>query len=230
MKGSERTFTQEELGRYDGKDGRPAYVAVGGIVYDATQSKLWRGGAHARVHQAGTDLTAALQLAPHPADRMDQLPRVGMLDVPALPAAAGPSDAPWYARRMYRMHAHPASVHFPIALCAIASLLQLAALIAHCRTCETVALWNLVLGLASSPLPIVSGLVDWKFQFDGRATPLFVWKMALSAAFVAIGALALSLRYFGGDGIGFVYDILVLTFAPLVLGLGFIGGRITFPS
>jgi len=128
------------------------------------------------------------------------------------------------------MHAHPASVHFPIALCAVASLLQLVALVAHCRTCETVALWNLVLGLASAPLPIVSGLLDWKFQFDGRATKLFVWKIALTVVFVAVGGLALALRFFGGDGVGFLYDLLVLTFAPMVLALGFIGGRITFPT
>ncbi len=227
---SERNFTVEELAQFDGKDGRPAYVAVNGIVYDATQSKLWRSGTHVRVHQAGGDLTTALQLAPHPADRMDRLPRVGVLSAPASAVVPESSAPPWYAALLYKMHAHPASVHFPIALCAVASLLQLAALVVHCKTCETVALWNLVLGLASSPLPIVSGLIDWKFQFDGRATPLFVWKIALSGVFVVVGAAALSLRFFGGEEIGFLYDILVLTFAPMVLGLGFIGGRITFPT
>jgi predicted heme/steroid binding protein/uncharacterized membrane protein len=227
---SERTFTTDELAQYDGKEGRPAYVAVGGIVYDASQSKLWRNGTHVRVHQAGADLSTALQLAPHPADRMERLPKVGVLNAPAAAPAATSSEVPWYAAFLYRMHSHPASVHFPIALCAVASVLQLAALVLHCRTCETVASWNLVLGLASSPLPILSGLVDWRFQFDGRATPLFVWKIGLSAVFVVVGAAALAIRFFGGEGMGFLYDLLVLSFAPLVLALGFIGGRITFPT
>ncbi len=47
-------FTLEELSSYDGKDGRPAYVAVDGIVYDNTE--VFKGGKHYS-HFAGKDLT-----------------------------------------------------------------------------------------------------------------------------------------------------------------------------
>lgn len=49
-----RIFTLEELSYYDGRDGRPAYVAVDGIVYDNTE--VFRDGRHYS-HLAGQELT-----------------------------------------------------------------------------------------------------------------------------------------------------------------------------
>ncbi|WMI79976.1 cytochrome b5 domain-containing protein [Anaerotignum sp. MB30-C6] len=52
-----RYFTLEELAYYDGKDGRPTYVAVNGVVYDVTNIPSWAGGTHFRLN-AGQDLTS----------------------------------------------------------------------------------------------------------------------------------------------------------------------------
>lgn len=52
-----RTFTAEELKKYNGRDGMPAYVAVDGIVYDLTNSKYWKTGTHMKMHEAGGDLS-----------------------------------------------------------------------------------------------------------------------------------------------------------------------------
>ena len=49
-------LTREELAMYDGREGRRAYVAVDGIVYDVTDSIRWVGGVHNRL-EAGQDLT-----------------------------------------------------------------------------------------------------------------------------------------------------------------------------
>ncbi len=35
-----RKFTREELKKYDGKNGRPAYIAYKGKVYDVSDSHL----------------------------------------------------------------------------------------------------------------------------------------------------------------------------------------------
>ena len=35
----EQAFTEESLARFDGRDGRPAYVAYQGKVYDVTGSR-----------------------------------------------------------------------------------------------------------------------------------------------------------------------------------------------
>ena len=43
---NERIFTLEELATYDGKAGRPAYVAVEGTVYDVTNNRAWAAATH----------------------------------------------------------------------------------------------------------------------------------------------------------------------------------------
>lgn len=41
-----RIFTIEELANFDGKNGRAAYVAVNGIVYDVTNNRAWAAATH----------------------------------------------------------------------------------------------------------------------------------------------------------------------------------------
>jgi predicted heme/steroid binding protein len=56
-------FTLEELGKFDGKKGRQAYVAYKGGVYDVTDSSQWLEGDHWG-HAAGEDLTEQMEIAP----------------------------------------------------------------------------------------------------------------------------------------------------------------------
>ena len=73
-----KTFTPEELAKYDGKDGRPAYIAVDGKVYDVTNSEMWKGGKHQGRFQAGKDYSEEIKnLSPHGASKLDGLPVVG---------------------------------------------------------------------------------------------------------------------------------------------------------
>jgi len=72
-------LTAEELHSFDGKDGKPAFIAYGGKIYDVTQSRLWKDGAHARKHLAGHDLSDALRTAPHAEDKILPMPEVGRL-------------------------------------------------------------------------------------------------------------------------------------------------------
>jgi predicted heme/steroid binding protein len=61
----ERTFTRGQLSEFNGKEGRPAYVAYKGKVYDVTGSFQWKEGNHWVIHEAGTDLTREMEDAPH---------------------------------------------------------------------------------------------------------------------------------------------------------------------
>jgi len=79
MVGAERKFTIEELKRYDGKDGRPAYIAHQGKVYDVTDSPLWTSGDHQGLHEAGKDLTAEMNEAPHGEEVLTNMKIVGIL-------------------------------------------------------------------------------------------------------------------------------------------------------
>lgn len=43
---NQRTITAAELAAYTGKNGKPAYVAVNGNVYDVTENRAWAAAAH----------------------------------------------------------------------------------------------------------------------------------------------------------------------------------------
>lgn len=75
---AEKTFTLEELKTYNGEDGALAYVAVDGVVYDVTQSKLWANGKH-NGNIAGKDLSEAINKSPHGKGKLKNLPIVGKL-------------------------------------------------------------------------------------------------------------------------------------------------------
>jgi predicted heme/steroid binding protein len=74
-----KSFSKEELARYNGKNGAPAYIAYKGKVYDASNSFQWRNGRHQVVHNAGEDLTDSLEQAPHGVDMLERLPVIGIL-------------------------------------------------------------------------------------------------------------------------------------------------------
>lgn len=74
-----QTFTLEELAEFNGKDGKPAYVAVGGVVYDVSGVEEWKEGEHKDGVKAGTDATEAIANSPHGADVLTKLPVVGVL-------------------------------------------------------------------------------------------------------------------------------------------------------
>ena len=69
-----------ELSRCDGKDGRPAWIAWRGKVYDVSESFLWKGGRHMAMHEAGQDLSDVLDQAPHGADLLERVPVIGVLE------------------------------------------------------------------------------------------------------------------------------------------------------
>jgi predicted heme/steroid binding protein len=103
-------LSPEELASYDGKEGRPALFAYEGKLYDATASRLWKQGVHMGRHNAGMDLTEALQLAPHGAEKVAELHQVGAL------LSAHAAKAPLHERVFYFMAYMNLSVVFLIVL------------------------------------------------------------------------------------------------------------------
>lgn len=78
--GTEQTFTIEELSQYDGLEGRKAYIAVDGIVYDVTDIPQWKDGIHQGRFQAGKDYSAEIRSeSPHGLSMLSRAEKVGVL-------------------------------------------------------------------------------------------------------------------------------------------------------
>ncbi len=73
-----KTFTSEELAKFNGKDGNPAYVAINGVVYDVTNNAAWAAATHFGLN-AGNDLTTAFTSCHAGSDILSNLPVVGNL-------------------------------------------------------------------------------------------------------------------------------------------------------
>ncbi len=82
-------MTLKELAQFNGQNGAPAYVAVSGVIYDVSGSKLWENGNHEGLHQAGQDLTEALQTAPHVRSVVERFPVIDKLTTTAIPRQPG---------------------------------------------------------------------------------------------------------------------------------------------
>ena len=79
VEGGGRKFTLDELKQYDGKEGRPAYAAFKGKIYDVTDDFLWVDGDHQGEHAAGKDLTESMAQAPHGEETLERVKLIGAL-------------------------------------------------------------------------------------------------------------------------------------------------------
>lgn len=82
----DRTFSKEELTKYNGKNGKPAYIAFNGVVYDVSKAGAWKSGKH-KGGRAGEDISSKLPGAIHGTNVICKLRPVGRLEQP--PAKIG---------------------------------------------------------------------------------------------------------------------------------------------
>lgn len=72
-------LTLEELKEFNGKDGKAAYVAVDGVIYDVTNSSRWKNGEHNDFF-AGNDLSDGIKnVSPHGVKVLERMPVVGKI-------------------------------------------------------------------------------------------------------------------------------------------------------
>lgn len=71
-------YTKQQLALRNGQDKPQIWVALKGIIYDVTESRLWKNGKHYE-HWAGQDLTEELVDAPHTDAVFEKFDKVGLL-------------------------------------------------------------------------------------------------------------------------------------------------------
>jgi predicted heme/steroid binding protein len=72
------SYTKSQLALRNGQDKPEIWVALDGMIYDVTRSRLWREGKHYE-HWAGQDLTDELKDAPHNEKVFDKFKVIGIL-------------------------------------------------------------------------------------------------------------------------------------------------------
>jgi predicted heme/steroid binding protein len=72
------TYSKSQLALRNGQDKPEVWVAYKGIIYNVTDSRLWRNGKHYE-HWAGQDLTDELKDAPHTETVFEKFDAVGRL-------------------------------------------------------------------------------------------------------------------------------------------------------
>jgi len=233
---SKRKVTRQELEENNGKDGKPIWVAVKGTVYDISESQLWKDGRHMNTHEAGHELSLAIQAAPHSTEVFEDFEVVGdLVDVEETHQSEFP-EPPDALAKVLALHPHPMTVHFPIALSISAALFTFLFLVTSREAFETVGLYNLILGTIATPVAISMGLLSWYYNYGATWTRIYRWKTGLSiqlAVFEALALIIYATAVHGSAAFGFwhwAYCLLVLALGPTVMGLGYFGGKITFPS
>lgn len=74
------TFTKNQLALRNGQDKPEIWVCFKGLIYDVTESRLWKNGKHYE-HWAGQDLTEELKDAPHTESVFSRFEVIGKLKV-----------------------------------------------------------------------------------------------------------------------------------------------------
>ncbi len=72
------SFSKSQLALRNGQDKEEIWIAYKGIIYDVSESRLWKNGKHYE-HWAGQDLTHELPDAPHTESVFEKFTKIGLL-------------------------------------------------------------------------------------------------------------------------------------------------------
>jgi len=232
-------FDKESLSKHDGKEGREAFVAVDGKVYDVTGNRLWKKGIHMNRHQAGMDLTEAIAASPHGKNVLAKIQEKGTL---AKEKADKPPFLPkWLVQFMedypfFKRHPHPMVVHFPMAVFIFAPLfLAWYYLISRAQGLLDAIFYLYILGTMSLPVAIATGLLAWLVNYSGKANPLIVRKTVFSfvlliSDLIVMAALVVKPTILQNpSGSEWMIPALIFLGLPLASIIGEHGGKLVFP-
>ena len=220
-------MTLEKLQQYNGQNGRKAYVAYKGKIYDVTGNRFWKNGIHKRIHKAGLDLTEAMENAPHAEEVFSGFSIVGTLK------ESHPSKNYWV--EWYRKyHPHPMLVHFPIALHLFSGGLDLLFFFQPEASYATAVFYTFFIATVTGGLAMIPGILSWWLNYDLAFTSIFVIKLSLSIITLLLGIVGIIIYLNDPDVVylmnlpSIIYHGIVLLTTLTVVVVAYYGAKLTW--
>jgi len=220
-------LTLSELREFDGKSGKPVYVAFRGKIYDVSESPLWRTGKHQGRHPAGTDLTEEIANAPHAEEVLMRFPVVGEI------RQEKPTERT-LAERIEGFHPHPMLVHFPIAYSIAIPILALIYISIHKSSFEMASYYLLIGALLTGVAAGLLGVFSWRITYEGRVRRVFVLKATYGVLLAVVVTTCVVWRSVDSNVLvaetpsSYGYLALLVILAPIVVMLGHYGNKILY--
>jgi len=227
----------ESLAEFNGKTGKPVYIAYQSKIFDVTKSALWEGGLHMNRHQAACELNAEFNEAPHGVEVFERYPQVGILKQNKAPLRSMPVLLAHLIDRFPSLekHPHPMMVHFPIVFLLSAVFFDGLYVLTDGSSFKSTALHCMICGLLFLPVTMLTGWFTWWLNYLARPMKPVAIKIVLSSTLLIIVPSALVWRIMNPgilDSKGItriLYLLLTLYFVPLVSITGWLGASLTFP-
>ncbi len=237
-------MTLEELNSYNGKDGKSAYVAYKGKVYDVSDSDMWKNGQHQGQHSAGIDLTEAMKHAPHSDSVFEGFKVVAELEEHDKEKSSKQEETVekksslslkqrlqnWY--QVY--HPHPVTAHFPIALHFFAAGMNIAFLLNPIEKFEQGTYYAFLFATLFGLIAIVAGVFSWWVNYNFSMIRPLIIKLYTAIFTTVIGAVAIAMHTvdpsiaYNSDISALFYHFAIFITVPSVVVLGFYGGKLTW--
>jgi predicted heme/steroid binding protein/uncharacterized membrane protein len=230
---------KKNLAKNDGKEGKPAYVAAKGKVYDVTESKMWKNGLHMNRHHAGKELTEALGAAPHGGEVLNRFKQVGTLKADQADEARPPLPN-WLnnffeAYPFFKRHPHPMVVHFPMTFFITATIFLFWYYVISPVECLKGSIIYLhILGTISLPFALVSGWLSWQVNYLGKRISNITRKIIFSTIVFIFDVIVLIVLANNPDilaapsGIEIAIPIMIFLYLPIVSFIGQQGGDLVY--
>lgn len=223
---------KDDLQVFNGKDGNKSYVSYKGKVYDVTNSRLWKNGKHVNKHEAGMDLSEAMESAPHGMDVLERFEHVDTIEGFRVKRERGKKAV---IKKLYRMfHPHPMLIHFPMGLLGFTVIMQLIYLYTKQHSFEVAGFYSLVTAVVFMLPTIFSGIVSWWVNYELAITKIFMYKLSFSIILFIMGVIELVIRFSMPEvsaGVGatsIFYNFMIFANIPVLAVVGFNGGKLSW--
>lgn len=224
---------RDEVKKYNGKDGNPAYIIYRDKVYDVTDSRFWKNGVHMSRHRAGEDLTDFISMAPHGEDLLSRDNIKYVCDVEKEKEVDDPKEK---LRKLYsKYHPHPVFIHYPMGILYFGAFMLLLYLITGNVSFEISSFYALICGTLSVFPAVLSGFISWWLNYDMTTTKIFKNKIIFSIVLMILTVAACIMRLISsglvlnGTYLA-VYATLYFISIPVLTFIAYNGGKITWPN